>query len=82
MILEKEAEEKEKEIKKCLEKQKTKQREFVEKNKLFLKKKKQEENKETEKELWTKLSGLNKEFKDIREHKQKLKINSKTVLKA
>ena len=70
MILEKEAEEKEKEIKKCLEKQKTKQREFVEKNKLFLKKKKQEENKETEKELWAKLNALNKEFKDILEHEK------------
>ena len=70
MILEKEAEEKEKEIKKCLEKQKTKQREFVEKSKLFLKKKKQEENKETEKELWAKLNALNKEFKDILEHEK------------
>ena len=70
MILEKEVEEKEKEIKKCLEKQKTKQREFVEKNKLFLKKKKQEENKETEKELWAKLNALNKEFKDILEHEK------------
>ena len=70
MILEKEAEEKEKEIKECLEKQKNKTREFVEKNKLFLKKKKQEENKETEKELWTKLNALNKEFKDILEHEK------------
>ena len=70
MILEKEAEEKEKEIKKCLEKQKTKQREFVERNKLFLKKKKQEENKETEKELWAKLNALNKEVKDILEHEK------------
>ena len=33
------------------------------------KRKKQEENKETEKELWSKLSALNKEFKDIWEHK-------------
>ena len=38
----------------------------------FLKKKeKQEGNKETEKELWNRLSELNKEFKDIREHKKK-----------
>ena len=70
MILEKEAEEKEKEIKQHLEKQKTKRREFVEKSKIFLKKKKQEENKETEKEIWTKLNALNKELKDIWEHKK------------
>ena len=72
----------EKEIQERVEKRKIKQREVAEKKKTFLKKKKQEEKKETEKELWTKLSGLTKEFKDIREHKQKLKINSKTVLKA
>ena len=32
--------------------------------------KKQEENKETEKELWSKLSALNKELKNIWEHKK------------
>ena len=43
--------------------------------------KKQEENKETAKELWNRLSELNKQLKDIRENKKKKKI-SKTVLKA
>ena len=35
------------------------------------KEKKQEENKETEKEMWNRLTVLNKEFKDIREQKKK-----------
>ena len=43
--------------------------------------KKQEENKETAKELWNRLSELNKQLKDIRENKKKKKM-SKTVLKA
>ena len=43
--------------------------------------KKQEANKETAKELWNRLSELNKQLKDIRENKKKKKI-SKTVLKA
>ena len=60
----------EKEVKECVEKWKIERKELAEKNKLFLKKKKQEENKETEKELWTKPSILNKEFKDIKEHKK------------
>ena len=33
--------------------------------------KKQEENKETAKELWNRLSELNKQLKDIRENKKK-----------
>ena len=45
------------------------------------KKERQGENKETERELWSKLSALNKEFKDIRETKICKKM-SKTVLKA
>ena len=32
--------------------------------------KKQEENKETAKELWNRLSELNKDFKDIRDNKK------------
>ena len=35
--------------------------------------KKQEENKETAKELWNRLSELNKQLKDIRENKKKKK---------
>ena len=35
------------------------------------KRKKQEKNKETEKDIWDKLRELNKEFKDITEHKKK-----------
>ena len=64
----------EKEVKECVEKWKIERRELAEKNKLFLKKKNQEENKETERELWTKPSVLNKEFKDIKEHKKAKKI--------
>ena len=64
----------EKEIKERVEKQKIKRREVAQKKTLFLKQIKQEENKETEKELWSKLSALNKEFKDIREHKKMQKM--------
>ena len=34
------------------------------------KKRKLEENKKTEEELWDKLKGLSKEFKDIKEQQQ------------
>ena len=61
----------EKEVKERVEKRKMKRREVAEKNKLLKKKKKQEKNKEDEKEMWTKLKELNKEFKDISEHKKK-----------
>ena len=36
----------------------------------FFKKTKLEENKKTEKELWDKLKGLNKEFKDIKKQQK------------
>ena len=58
----------EKEIKKHIEKQKIKWREVAEKKQTFFFKK--EENKETAKELWNRLSELNKEFKDIRDNKK------------
>ena len=61
----------EKEVKERIEKGKMKRREVAEKNKLLKKrKKKQEKNKEDEKEMWSKLKELNKEFKDISEHKK------------
>ena len=56
----------EKEVKKHVEKRKIKRREVAEKNKLFLKKKRQEQDKKTEQQLWDKLKGLNKEFKYIK----------------
>ena len=63
----------EKEVKERVEKRKMKQREVTEKNKLLKKKKKQDKNKEDEKKMWSRLKELNKEFKDINEHKEKLK---------
>ena len=61
----------EKEVKERVEKRKMKQREVTEKNKLLKKKKKQDKNKEDEKKMWSRLKELNKEFKDINEHKEK-----------
>ena len=48
---------------------------MAEQNKLFFKKKKkkQEKYKEDKKEMWSRLKELNKEFKDIKEHKKKAK---------
>ena len=47
----------------------------------FLKKKKQEENKEKEKAMWKRLGELNQEFKDIKENKKKSEKISKSILK-
>ena len=70
---------KEKVIKEHLEKRKIKWREFAEKKRTFFKKrKKQKENKETEKELWNRLSELNKELKDIKGHKKSPPKKNKT----
>ena len=70
-------EDKEKEVKECVEKMKMKQREVAENNKLLEEKKKQEKTKETEKEKWNRVNDLNKEFEDIKEHKKKAKENFK-----
>ena len=48
---------------------------------VFLKKKKQEENKEKEKAMWKRLGELNQEFKDIKENKKKSEKISKSILK-
>ena len=60
----------EKEVKEHAGKRKMKRREVAEKNTL-LKKKEQEKNKEDEKEMWIRLKELNKELKDVSEHKKK-----------
>ena len=70
---------KEKVIKKHLEKKKNKMKRVCWKKRTFFKKgKKQKENKETEKELWNRLSELNKELKDIKGHKKSPPKKNKT----
>ena len=51
---------------------------MAEQNKLFKKKRKQEENNMREKEMWKRLGELNKEFRDIRKSKK----DSKKYLRA
>ena len=57
--------EEEKEVKERVGKRKTKRQEVAKKNKLLKRKKKVEENKEDEKEMWERLRKIKKEFKDI-----------------
>ena len=59
-------------MKECVEKRKIKRREIAEKNKPFFKKKNQEEDKKTEKEIWNRLKDLNQEFSDIKAHEKKI----------
>ena len=66
---------------KKLKKEKKKRREIAEKNKLLKWKKKLDEEKIEEKELWGRLNELNKEFQTINYIKKKQKNMSKTILK-
>ena len=64
-----------------LKKEKEKEGKLLRKINFFKKKRKLEENKKTEKEMWGRLKDLNKEFKDIKKQKKKSKKVSKTILK-
>ena len=66
-------EEEENKVKERVEKRKLKRREVAEKNKLLKKKKKVEQDKKTEKNMWHRLKELSKGFKEIKEHKKRLK---------
>ena len=67
---------KEKEVKERIEKRKIKRRKVAEQNKLL--KKKREKDKETERELWSRMKDLNQEFKDIKNVKKKKNVKNNT----
>ena len=71
---------KEKEVKGKVEKRKQKWGEVAEKNKL-LKKRKQEESNVKEKEMWKRLSELNKEFNEIKKSKKDSKKVFESIIK-
>ena len=71
----------EKLVKERVEKQRQKTRDVAEKNKLLRKKQKQEEDKVKEKQMWERLSELNKEFSDIRQSKKNSKRMSESIIK-
>ena len=61
------------EVKQRVEKRKQKRQAVAEKNKLLKKKRKVEETKITEKDMWNRLATLNGEFKKIKKKKKSLK---------
>ena len=71
----------EKLVKERVEKQRQKTRDVAEKNKLLRKKQKQEEDKVKEKQMWERLSELNKEFSNIRQSKKNSKRMLESIIK-
>ena len=71
----------EKLVKERVKKQRQKRRDVAEKNKLLRKKQKQEQDKVKEKQMWERLSELNKEFSDIRQSKKNSKRMSESIIK-
>ena len=57
------------EVKQWVEKRKQRRREVAEKNKLLKKKRKAEETKRKEKDMWNRLAKLNGELKEIKKAK-------------
>ena len=68
------------EVKQWVEKRKQKRQAVAEKNKLLKKKRKAEEMKITEKDMWNRLATLNGEFKKIKKEKKESKKMSETIM--
>ena len=68
------------EVKQRVEKRKQKRQAVAEKNKLLKKKRKVEETKITEKDMWNRLATLNGEFKKIKKKKKESKKMSETIM--
>ena len=68
------------EVKQQVDKRKQKRRDLAEKNKLLKKKRKAEETKITEKDMWNHLATLNGEFKKIKKEKKESKKMSETIM--
>ena len=71
----------EKEVKERVEKRRQKRREVAEQNKLLKKKRKQEETKIKEKDMWKRLNELNSEFKEHKKTKKDAKKMFATIIK-
>lgn len=68
------------ELKQGVEKRKGKRRIVAEKNKLVKNKRKTEENRVNENDMWECLAKLNSEFKDIKKAKKDSKKMSETII--
>ena len=68
------------EVKQWVEKRKQKRQAVAEKNKLLKKKRKAEETKITEKDMWNRLATLNGEFKKIKKEKKESEKMSETIM--
>ena len=68
------------EVKQWVEKRKQRRREVAEKNKLLKKKRKAEETKRKEKDMWNRLAKLNGELKEIKKAKTESKKMSETII--
>ena len=71
----------ENQVKERVEKQRQKRQEVAEQNKLLRKKKKQEETKIKENDMWKRLNELNSEFKECKKTKKDAKKISATIIK-